>query len=86
MASSATPNTSALHQELDAPFPINSEQVAFYNENGYVKLKQVLSPTLLEHYRQAISARVAELSADMPPMEQRNTYGKAFLQVMNLWT
>ncbi len=86
MANSATPNTNALHQELDAPFFITSEQVAFYNENGYVKLKQVLSPTLLDHYRQAISARVAELAADMPPMEQRNTYGKAFLQVMNLWT
>ncbi len=86
MANSATPNTNALHQELDAPFFITSEQVAFYNENGYVKLKQVLSPTLLDHYHQAISARVAELAADMPPMEQRNTYGKAFLQVMNLWT
>ena len=86
MANRATPNTNALQQELDAPFLIAPQQVTFYNENGYAKLKQVLSPTLLEHYRQAISAQVAELSADMPPMEQRNTYGKAFLQVMNLWT
>ncbi len=86
MPSSATSNLTALQQELNAPFPITLEQIAFYNENGYIKLKQVLSPALLQHFRQAITARVAELSADFPPMDQRNTYGKAFLQIMNLWT
>ena len=40
---------------------------------------------MLEHYRRAIHARVAELSVDALPLEQRTTYGKAFLQVMNLW-
>lgn len=86
MASSVTPNLSSLQQELDAPLLLTPEQVAFYSENGYIKLSRVLSPAVLEHFRTAISARVAELSADTPPMDQRNTYGKAFLQVMNLWT
>jgi len=72
--------------ELNAPFDLSKEQISFYNENGYIKLKHVLSPALLDHYHQAISARVAELSADVAPMEQRSTYGKAFLQIMNLWT
>jgi ectoine hydroxylase-related dioxygenase (phytanoyl-CoA dioxygenase family) len=76
---------SELQDQLHAPFPITPEQIAFYNENGYIKLKRVLAPPLLEHYRQAISKRVAELSADVAPMEQRTTYGKAFLQIMNLW-
>lgn len=75
-----------LQHELDAPFALTQEQIDFYDENGYIKLKHVLSAALLEHYRQAISERVAELSADAAPMEQRTTYGKAFLQVMNLWT
>ncbi len=74
-----------LQEELHAPFPVTAEQIAFYSENGYIKLKNVLSPSLLEHYRQAISKRVAELSADVAPIEQRTTYGKAFLQIMNLW-
>jgi ectoine hydroxylase-related dioxygenase (phytanoyl-CoA dioxygenase family) len=75
-----------LQEQLDAPFTVTADQIAFYNENGYIKLKNVLSPSLLEHYRQAISNRVAELSADVAPMDQRTTYGKAFLQIMNLWT
>lgn len=78
--------TAQLLEELDAPFPLTSEQRLFYAENGYIKLKHVFSPALLEHYRRVISERVAELSADAPPMEQRTTYGKAFLQIMNLWT
>lgn len=75
-----------IHAELDAAFHLSKEQISFYDENGYIKLQHVLSPALLEHYRPAISDRVAELSADVAPLEERNTYGKAFLQVMNLWT
>lgn len=86
MPAQATPAVHAHSEELDAPFSLSREQIAFYRENGYVKLKHVFSPELLEHYRRAIQARVAELSADALPLEQRTTYGKAFLQVMNLWT
>ncbi len=78
--------TSKLLEELDAPFIVTAQQIKFYAENGYIKLKQVLSPALLEHYRAEISARVAELSVGALPIEQRTTYGKAFLQIMNLWT
>ena len=85
MAVSAAEPVAKPHEELDAPFTLTPEQIAFYEENGYIKLKHVLSPELLEHYRQAIHDRVAELSADALPMEQRTTYGKAFLQIMNLW-
>jgi ectoine hydroxylase-related dioxygenase (phytanoyl-CoA dioxygenase family) len=79
-------DTAQLLQELDAPFSLTLEQKSSYAENGYIKLKHVFSPALLEHYRRVISERVAELSADAAPMEQRTTYGKAFLQIMNLWT
>jgi len=75
-----------LFEELDAPFALSPEQISFYAENGYIKLKHVLSPALLKHYRKIISERVAELSTDAVPLEQRSTYGKAFLQIMNLWT
>ena len=79
-------NVEKLREELNAPFSLTREQLDFYNENGYIKLKHVLSPELLENYRHIITERVAELSADTVPMEQRTTYGKAFLQIMNLWT
>jgi ectoine hydroxylase-related dioxygenase (phytanoyl-CoA dioxygenase family) len=76
----------ARRQKLDEPFPLTPEQIEFYNENGYIKLKHVLSADILKHYRCVISERVAELSADAAPLEQRTTYGKAFLQIVNLWT
>ncbi len=74
-----------ISQELDVPFAVTQEQIDFYIENGYVKLKHVLSPDVLEHYRRVIHDRVADLSRDALPIDQRDTYGKAFLQIMNLW-
>ncbi|MEO6817136.1 MAG: phytanoyl-CoA dioxygenase family protein [Edaphobacter sp.] len=79
-------NSEKLHKELDEAFLLTKVQYDFYNENGYIKLKYVLSPKLLENYRRIVTERIAELSADTVPMEQRTTYGKAFLQIMNLWT
>ncbi len=78
--------TQTVEQELDAPFSLNQQQIDSYQQNGYLKLKHVLSPDLLEHYRRIIHGRVADLSHDALPIEQRDTYGKAFLQIMNLWT
>ncbi len=75
-----------LNEELDAPFALTRAQIDFYAENGYIKLKDVFSAHLLEHYRRVISEWVARQSAGAAPMEQRNTYGKAFLQVGNIWT
>lgn len=72
--------------ELNTPFAVTGEQRAFYEANGYIKLKQIFSPQLLEHYAPIITDCVARLSVDVPPMKQRTTYGKAFLQLMNLWT
>jgi ectoine hydroxylase-related dioxygenase (phytanoyl-CoA dioxygenase family) len=71
---------------LDAAFPLTAENIRFYRENGYIKLGKVLEPQVLEHYRKCINARVVKLSADAAPISERTTYGKAFLQIMNLWT
>ncbi|HEY4354963.1 MAG TPA: phytanoyl-CoA dioxygenase family protein [Acidobacteriaceae bacterium] len=79
--------TSEFIQELNAPFSLTPEQIEFYRENGYIKLKHLLSPELLEHYRCAIAAAVTQLSAGTLPLEQRTSViDRAFLQIMNLWT
>ena len=72
--------------DLDSPFHLTPEHIDFYQGNGYIKLKHVLPAELLQHYGRAIHERVAELSRNAVPLEQRDTYGKAFLQIMNLWT
>lgn len=71
--------------ELDAPFSLSDKQRASYASDGYIKLQQIFSGELLAHYRAVISAKVAELSANASPLQERTTYGKAFLQIGNLW-
>ena len=70
---------------LDTSYALSEEQIAFYQQHRYIKLKHVLSPEVLGHFNEVISARVRELNAEQTPLEQRDTYGKAFLQLMNLW-
>lgn len=72
--------------DLDSPYPLAPEQIRFFRQQGYIKLKNVLSPETLAHYGREISAKVLELNTMRLPMEQRTTYEKAFLQIMNLWT
>ena len=79
------PTRSGFQEELDAPFALKQEQIGRYQEDGYIKLKHVLFPELIEHYRKSINMRVAELAGDALPLEERSTYEKAFLQIMNLW-
>lgn len=71
--------------DIDAHYPLSDAQIAFFRKNGFIKLSQVLSPELLEHYGREISRLTLELNTQTLPLEQRNTYDKAFLQVMNMW-
>ncbi|MEM9922070.1 MAG: phytanoyl-CoA dioxygenase family protein [Bacteroidota bacterium] len=71
---------------LNQPYTLTEEQISFYRENRYIKLKQVLPPDVLAHFAQVISQRVKELNTMHLPIEERSTYDKAFLQIMNIWT
>ncbi len=72
--------------DLDAPYALAAEQIRFYRENGFVKLKNVFGAGTIARYGPQITRRVHELNTLHLPMEERTTYQKAFLQVMNLWT
>lgn len=72
-------------QELKKPYNLPSEAISFYREKGYVKLKQVFGPPILQYYNSLITDWVFKLNTLTKPMEERTTYEKAFLQVMNLW-
>ena len=73
-------------RQLDEPFGLTPQTKAYFKDNGYVKLKQVLDPGLLAYYGAEITHQVKTLNELKLPMEQRNTYQKAFLQITNLWT
>lgn len=70
---------------LDQPYALSPEAIAFYQKNRFIKLKNVLDAETLAYYGDRISQKVAELNTNDKPLDQRDTYGKAFLQIMNLW-
>ena len=71
--------------DLDSPYPLDPAQVASFRENGYVLLRDVLSPAALDHYGRQITRLTLELNEQRVPLAERSTYDRAFLQVMNLW-
>ncbi|HAX25327.1 MAG TPA: phytanoyl-CoA dioxygenase [Chloroflexi bacterium] len=71
--------------ELDAPFPLPAGAVTDFRARGFVRLKQVLSPELLMRYRSDLTRIVREKDGNAIPLEERDTYGRAFTQIFNLW-
>jgi len=71
--------------DIDSEYKISPEQIARFQKNGYIKLKDVFSPDVLDYYGKEITREVLEQSKDYQPLEKRTTYGKAFLQISNIW-
>lgn len=70
---------------LNQHYSLSQEQIDFYNQYRYIKLKDVFDEETLNYYNVIISNKVDELNDVETPLEDRNTYGKAFLQLFNLW-
>ncbi len=75
-----------IKQDLADTYPLTLENIQFFNQNGFIKLKQVLSSETIQYMNEVISSEVKRLNTQDIPMEQRDTYAKAFLQIMNIWT
>ncbi|MGH3736792.1 MAG: phytanoyl-CoA dioxygenase family protein [Micromonosporaceae bacterium] len=71
--------------ELDDRYRLDSTAVAAFAANGFVRLPRVLDAGTIEAFEPEITARVIELNTEHLPLADRDTYGKAFLQVTNLW-
>lgn len=70
---------------LQQPYSLTDEQIDFYQQYRYIKLKQVLNDETLQFFNHAITARVNQMNTNTTALEERTTYGKAFLQLFNLW-
>jgi ectoine hydroxylase-related dioxygenase (phytanoyl-CoA dioxygenase family) len=69
--------------DLDRPYALSDEQVGAFRTNGFVRLKNVFSANELARYAPEIERLT--LAKQARPLEERSTYGTAFLQVTNLW-
>lgn len=70
---------------LNQYYELSPEQIEFYQKNRFIKLKNVFDKETLAFYGEKISRKVQELNTNKDPLDQRDTYGKAFLQIFNLW-
>jgi hypothetical protein len=72
--------------ELSSDYVLSPEQIAGYREKGHILLRGVCSPEEMAVYRNVILDAAMRNNRETRPLEERDTYGKAFLQIMNLWT
>jgi ectoine hydroxylase-related dioxygenase (phytanoyl-CoA dioxygenase family) len=71
--------------DLCGDYPLSKEQTRFYQEKGHILLKGVAQPFEVAAYREAIKEWVYKLNPHTKSLQDRDTYGKAFIQVGNLW-
>ena len=76
---------SAIERELNTTIELSEAQIAFFQKNNFIKIKEVLSPDTITHFNSFITAQVDAMNSEQSPLDQRDTYGKAFLQLFNLW-
>ena len=71
---------------LNSDYPLLPEQIQEYQNNGHVLLRGVASPQEVAPYREKITDIMSDFARSQRPVAERDTYGKAFLQLGNLWT
>ncbi len=64
---------------------IPDEQIMDFRKKGHTLVRHVLSAEEVAAYRPVILHAAEEQNTEKRAMEDRDTYGKAFLQIMNLW-
>jgi ectoine hydroxylase-related dioxygenase (phytanoyl-CoA dioxygenase family) len=70
---------------LSTPYPISPEHTDAYRRDGHILLSAVCTPGEIATYRKILLDATYKYNTETRPIEERDTYGKAFLQVMNLW-
>ena len=77
--------SSANLPDLASDYPLTADQLACFKHDGHILLRGVASPGEMAAYRPLILNARELHGAEVTPLEQRDTYGKAFLKGMNLW-
>lgn len=76
---------STIVEFLQTPYTLTDKQIHFYQTNRFIKLKELINEETLAFFNTAITQRVNLLNTVDTALEQRSSYGKAFLQIFNLW-
>ncbi len=70
---------------LDNTIQLSDELIQQFRKEGHALTRHLLSPEEAAQYRDVIVAAADKYNTEKRKLEDRDTYGKAFLQIMNLW-
>lgn len=70
---------------LDDFIRISQQQIEEFRKNGHTITKGLLSPEEVAAYHSVVTDAALKYNTEKRKIEDRDTYGKAFLQIMNLW-
>ncbi|MFC5451930.1 phytanoyl-CoA dioxygenase family protein [Paenibacillus aestuarii] len=71
----------AMHED----YALTGQEIQSYQENGHIVLRGVASAEEIGIYEPIMSQWVQKLNKQDKPLHERDTYGKAFIQITNLW-
>jgi ectoine hydroxylase-related dioxygenase (phytanoyl-CoA dioxygenase family) len=70
---------------LDQHIKLDNAQIEQFRKDGHTLTRNVLSNDEVSAYREVINAAAYKYNTEKRSLAERDTYGKAFLQIMNLW-
>ncbi len=70
--------------DLSSEYPLTKSQVNAFETNGHIFPEKLYSQSEVSFCRSAIPDSVKKLNTEKRKLEDRDTHGKAFLQIFNL--
>lgn len=71
--------------ELDAPVRLAGDEAEGFARDGHACLRGLLSPAVVAGLAPAVQQAAAARTGAVVPLDERDTYGRAFLQAANVW-
>lgn len=71
--------------KLSRKYVLTDEQLAGFRQHGHILLRGVAGPVEIERFQPAIENASYKYNKETRSLEERDTYGRAFLQITNLW-
>ncbi|MCC2686920.1 MAG: phytanoyl-CoA dioxygenase [Paenibacillaceae bacterium] len=70
---------------LEEEYRLTEEQKSNYRQDGHILLNNVADTRLIDEFRPVIGAEVKRQNSQSVPLSERGTYGRAFIQISNIW-
>jgi ectoine hydroxylase-related dioxygenase (phytanoyl-CoA dioxygenase family) len=71
--------------DLASRHAIGADQAAAFARDGHAVVRGLATPEEVSAYRPFLEATAAHVNRETRPVDERDTYGAAFLQCCNLW-